>query len=173
MKCRILITSIMLIICSTAYAQKDVPVCSDPEYSHFDFWLGDWNVYDTLGKLVGINQIEKLENGCLIRETWKSTGDHTGRSFNYFNPGDSSWHQLWLDNSGLILELKGQLVGGRMVMYSDYLPGKDKDPYANRITWTPRPDGSVVQRWDFIDENGKVLRLAFMGIYKPMSTESD
>ena len=64
-----LATSIILVILLTAFtalklpAQNAVPppVCeTDPRYSEFDFWLGDWEVFVDDNK-VGENTISKEE----------------------------------------------------------------------------------------------------------------
>ena len=90
-------------------SQQDNPPCKccGDEYRQFDFWIGDWMVFDTTGKLVGNNQIVLLEDHCVLQENWKS-GDskYSGTSYNYYDNTDETWNQLWLDNQGGILKLK-------------------------------------------------------------------
>ena len=52
-----------------ASAQSDCACCTD-YHKQFDFWIGEWNVYDTTGHKVGENSIVKLEKGCIINEHW-------------------------------------------------------------------------------------------------------
>ena len=42
------------------------------KHQQFDFWLGNWNVYNTDGKLVGTNTISKGYGDCLLKEEWVS-----------------------------------------------------------------------------------------------------
>ncbi|MDG1332279.1 MAG: hypothetical protein P8P74_08105 [Crocinitomicaceae bacterium] len=37
--------------------------------------------------------------------------------------------------------------------------------YFNQITWTPQKDGSVIQLWELVDTEDKVLYEAFRGKY--------
>jgi hypothetical protein len=46
--------------------------CAAAEHRQFDFWLGDWEVRDATGKLVGHNGIEAAHNGCALIEHWWS-----------------------------------------------------------------------------------------------------
>lgn len=144
---------------------KDCPCCTE-FHKQFDFWVGEWNVYDTNDKLVGENSITKLEDGCLLNEHWRSVNGGSGRSYNYFNSTDSTWNQVWIDNQGGNLVLKGKARINKMVLKSELLRGKKVAFYANQITWTKNEDGSVTQLWEILDQNDKVLSVVFEGIYR-------
>lgn len=140
--------------------------CSDKEYSQFDFWVGNWNVYNTNGKLIGTNHIVRVPNACAIQENWSSkTSQSQGTSYNYYNKTDNSWNQLWIDNTGFSLELKGAYSNQQMTLKSK-LVNSPKGKYYNQITWTLNKDGSVTQVWDYIAENDQKLKEVFRGIYK-------
>lgn len=146
------------------FTQQNCPCCSAP-YQEFDFWLGEWEVFDTSYNWVGRNSLVKREYGCVIQESWSSQG--SGTSLNYFDRNDSLWHQLWVASAGTNLKIYGGLQDGKMVMQSDLIPGRRIPFYKNRITWTPNNDGTVTQRWDIIDSADKVLQTSFLGIYHP------
>ena len=40
----------------------------------------------------------------MLQENWISNTVNKGTSYNYFNPVDTTWNQLWLDNQGSIVE---------------------------------------------------------------------
>ena len=151
---------------------KDCACCTH-FHGQFDFWIGEWVVYDTLGKQVGENKIEKLEDGCILSERWVGASGGTGRSYNYYDDTDRSWHQVWIDNKGQNLVLKGSGGQGRMSMQSELIKGKKVDFYANRITWEKRNDGSVIQTWDLVDEFDRPFKVVFKGIYKPKPPEEE
>lgn len=139
--------------------------CCTEKHQEFDFWIGDWKVYDTNGKVVGTNKISKLYGNCVLREEWSSTGGNNGTSNNYYNLVDNTWNQVWIDNSGFSLVLKGGLVDGKMILKSELIQGK-KGKYYNQITWMPNKDGSVTQVWEYYKEDGSLIQEAFKGIYK-------
>jgi len=140
--------------------------CFGEKYSEFDFWVGDWNVYDTKGKLLGTNKLIKLQDNCILQENWVSkTSKNRGTSYNYYNKVDDTWNQVWVDNSGFSLVLKGNLVNGKMVLKSELIKSK-KGNYYNQIIWSKNPDNSVTQVWEYLNEEGKLISEAYRGIYK-------
>ncbi len=149
-----------------SYAQDSACACCSENYQDFSFWIGDWNVYDTSGNLIGENLITLEENGCLMKELWKSTSKYTGQSINYFNRKDSTWNQVWVDQVGIVLVLKGQKKNNQMIMKSGLVEGERIDFFYNQITWTDNEDGTVTQQWDILDKFGSVLTTSFIGIYK-------
>jgi len=143
---------------------KDCFCCTE-KYQQFDFWLGDWNVYDTLGNFVGENKIISMQDHCILQENWKSKFS-TGTSYNYYNQADSTWNQLWVDNRGRPLVLKGGFVDDKMILRSELTKGQKIKEYYNQITWQKMPDETVVQIWEALDPNLKSIAVIFKGIYK-------
>lgn len=139
--------------------------CCTEKHQQFDFWLGNWNVYNADGKLIGINTITKNYGDCMLKEEWESTGSNRGTSTNYYNKNDDSWNQVWVDNSGYNLVLKGALTDGRMVLKSEIVKGKNSE-YYNQITWIPNDDGTVTQLWEQFKADGTLIKEVFKGVYK-------
>ena len=140
--------------------------CCDETHSAFDFWSGNWEVTDTNGKVLGTNTIDKLQDDCILRENWKSAnGKLTGTSYNFYNAAKKQWEQIWIDNQGGSLHLKGNKVGNQMILKTDTAQNKDGKPYYHRVTWTDNEDGTVRQLWETITEEANIT-IAFDGIYK-------
>src|SRR5512138_297492 len=90
--------------------------CATAEHRQFDFWLGEWNVVNAKGQTAGTNAITLEQDGCVLHEHWTGAKGGTGQSFNVYDATDKRWHQIWVDNSGSLLQLQGGLVDGRMVL---------------------------------------------------------
>jgi hypothetical protein len=164
--------NILLIAMATTFhigniaAQQTTKPCSTSEYRQFDFWLGDWDVFNKKGDKVGENKIHTVQDGCALQENWTSQGQ-TGTSFNYYNPADSTWNQIYLDNVGTVLELKGALKNNKMILQSKKVKSvKANFYYFNQITWEKDSQGNVSQKWDIVDDKGNILQVAFDGIYR-------
>jgi hypothetical protein len=168
MKKSFLFISIIFTFSIYSYAQSDCACCTE-NHKQFDFWVGDWNVYDTIGNKVGENLILKLENNCIINEHWESVNGGSGSSYNYYDQSDSTWNQVWIDSQGSNLVLKGKGEANKMTLKSRLLKGKKVDLYYNQITWTKNKDESVTQVWEIFDKNNQLLSTAFKGIYKKKS----
>lgn len=139
--------------------------CCSEDYNHFDFWLGEWDVYDSANNLVGSNSISKQYDNCVMQEKWISTGKNRGASINFYDRTDGYWHQIWVDNSGYILNLKGKFLNGSMILKSEIIEN-EKGNYYNQISWTKNTDNTVTQLWEVFSENNNKLSEAFRGIYK-------
>ena len=154
----------LIVLPNAVIAQGNDCPCCQGAYTNFDFWVGQWEVSDTNGRLVGENKIVKLQDRCVIQENWKAP-KVTGTSYNYFDRNDSLWHQVWIDNTGGSLVLKGQLTGKSMVLRSDTLEGK-QGMYFHEVNWTPHEDGSVHQIWTLHALSSENQTVLFHGIYK-------
>lgn len=138
-----------------------------PPVNHdFDFWIGDWEVTDRVtGKLAGHNKIEARHGGRVLVESYTSAGTYTGMSLNGYDAGAKRWHQCWMDNGGLVLDLYGGMENGSMVMTGE-TTRRDGTKQQERITWTPNPDGTLRQHWEQSGDGGKTWTTVFDGFYK-------
>lgn len=145
---------------------KNTNPCSTVEYKQFDFWLGNWDVYNTDGKLIGTNLIKQMPNACAIQENWVSKSSKSkGTSYNYYNKTDNTWNQVWIDNTGFSLNLKGSYKNNAMILNSELI-NSEKGKYYNQIIWKKNADNSITQTWNYINEDHKKIKEVFKGIYK-------
>jgi len=144
--------------------------CCTEAYKYFDFWEGKWEVTDTLGNVVGINTLTKLEDNCIMQEQWVGTSGSTGTSLNYYDKTDKSWNQIWIDNQGNVLKMKGGMNGVQMILKSELVAGQ-QGKYYNQISWTPNDDGTVTQLWEAYDADENLLQTLFRGIYHKTKEE--
>ncbi|NVK22118.1 MAG: hypothetical protein HWD86_06340 [Kangiellaceae bacterium] len=148
-------------------ADQPPPPCSPEEYRQFDFWIGEWEVFNPQGNKVGDNKIEVILGSCVLKESWVSASQNRGHSFNIYDRSTGKWHQTWVDNGGTLLLLDGGLIDGAMVMQGETVGQNGK--VLNRITWTPKQDKDgktqVQQVWDVSQDNGETWSTAFDGLY--------
>jgi len=146
-----------------ATPQQPPKPCASDKYRQFDFWLGSWDVTEG-DKPAGHNEVRLLHGGCVVTESWTSaTGGFTGSSLNIYDRASDQWHQTWVDTSGTLLELNGDLQGNEMVL-SGRRRGPDGKENTHRITWTPNPDGTVRQHWE-VSADGDNWQTLFDGLY--------
>ena len=148
--------------------------CSGPQYKEFDFWLGDWEVRNAAGQVLGRNRITKRHGGCVVMEEWDSASGGSGTSLNIYDQSTKQWHQFWADATGTNwlssdkqgnpVTLRGGIRDGAMVMTShpDTLPSIG----LNRATWRPLPDGGVRQTFESSSDGGKTWTVSFDGFYR-------
>ncbi|MEP7154574.1 MAG: hypothetical protein ABI905_02285 [Betaproteobacteria bacterium] len=147
-------------------APKPPPVpCAAAENRQFDFWIGDWDVTNPAGKMVGTNEIKPILNGCVLHESWKGQGNFTGQSFNIYDARRKVWHQTWVDGAGNALMMDGKFENGSMTLSDRDMPGKPDRNAINEIIWTPNVDGSVRQHWRTSADGGATWKTSFDGKY--------
>ncbi|MEK6541420.1 MAG: hypothetical protein AABZ45_04775 [Pseudomonadota bacterium] len=144
------------------------PACTTPQHRGFDFWVGEWTVArpDT-NQQVAHSRIERMHDGCVIREQWIPNSGSGGSSLSHYDSARRTWRQLWLDSSGGRVEFEGGLVGDEMVLTGLWQgvngPGQDS---LVRMTYTRQSDGSVTQRGDASTDQGRTWVLSFLFVYR-------
>lgn len=147
-------------------AQSESCNCCSEKHSEFDFWIGEWTVTNPDGSLAGTNTIDKIQDNCILRENWISaTPGITGTSNNFYNTTKKQWEQIWIDNQGGNLHLKGNRVENKMILKTDISKNQNGESFYHRVTWTKNNDGTVRQYWETII-NDDSISIAFDGLYK-------
>lgn len=77
------------------------PCMYSPESRQFDFWIGEWDVFNLQGRQVGTNVIQQISAGCGILENWKDSSGLEGKSINFYDPRTGKWYQYWIGGIGI------------------------------------------------------------------------
>ena len=161
-----LLVPMLLALNSLASAQQTAPkpACTSAENKQFDYWAGEWNVFNLEGAQIGSSRVTSIAGGCGLLEEWQPGNQAGGKSLNFFDASDGRWHQVWVGAGGIV-RIAGGLQNGVMT-----LVGVDrKTPQGtvrDRITWAPQTDGAVEQRWDLSSDGGATWKTGFVGIYR-------
>lgn len=152
-------------VAQTAPPGPPPPGCTAPEFRQFDFWVGYWDVYPTgQDQLVAQSRIEKLFNGCVIRENWMPLNGQTGGSLNTWVASAKQWRQLWTDSSASWAEFRGGYDGKAMVLTGT---GLAPNGALTRMTYSRGTDGAVRQLGENSADGGKTWMPSFDFTYRP------
>ncbi len=162
---RILIITILFAFSQSSFAQQQKP-CDSDAHRQFDFWVGEWDVYkygtDTI---VGQNTIRSILNGCVVEENWTSATGWKGKSFNTYNPADSTWNQVWVDQSGNTYHFSGRREGNVMKLAGKATSKGQHILFEMSYYFEPEK-GTVRQLWKMSKDDGESWQLAFDGLYR-------
>lgn len=142
--------------------------CNSDEYRKFDFWLGDWDVTQAgASQVTGTNIISRIQDGCSVLEQYSTrTGGVTGTSLSFYDASIGLWHQTYVSNGGGTVYLEGNLNGeGAMVLTDTNLPVSKTTGTVNRMTLTPKENGSVHQLWETSGDGGASWAVSFDAQY--------
>jgi hypothetical protein len=133
--------------------------CDAAPYHQFDFWLGDWRVYDgTNGQLVAKDHIELQFEGCVVQQTLNFVTDMyrkpgvayrlAGASTSRFD--GQQWLQLWVDNQWGAIIMKGAPAKDGDMVLDTVIPSRGRDV---RLIWKRQP-GGVVRILQYVADTG-------------------
>ena len=174
MRRTILLAVVSALFSAPAPTAAQQRACSVEEYRHFDFWQGRWVVRAANGALAGHNTISPILAQCALREHYTTPSGYEGESLNVYDISRDVWHQTWVDNAGLLLQLEGGYRGDVMVMQ-----GETQDTAGNvtlyRITWSrvDRGRDRVRQLWESSTDGGDTWNVGFDGTYIRQETVAD
>ena len=141
--------------------------CPGPEYQHFKFWVGEWDVVATQsGKPAGQSKVELLAAGCIIFENWKGANGGSGHSINVYDQADGKWHQTWVDATGDQVHYIGSWTGKRMELRAEDISTPQKASVVVTMTFEPLPNGDVRQSGTQSTDGGKTFQPSFDLVYK-------
>ena len=142
------------------------PCLKDEKRRHFDFWIGEWDVY-ARGQKAGDNSIKLANGGCVIHESYTTAGNYSGQSMNYYDPIDQKWHQHWVGAMGDTYNYIETDKSEGMLQFESQFMDQQGEISISRMTFTLNEDGTVRQLMESSTDDGKTWQIAFDGLYKP------
>ena len=114
--------------------------CAAPVYHQFDFWLGNWDVFESGNPTaVAHVKVSSILTGCVLQEEYRGVDGTEGNSFSTYDAATKLWQQSWVTNRGQMLVIKGNMNGGAMVLSGE--EQKADGPVLVRGTWKPMKNG--------------------------------
>jgi hypothetical protein len=141
--------------------------CSAAEYHAMDFWIGDWDTFETDtpgGASVARAHVDPIAQGCAIHELYEQGDGLIGDSILSYDPVRKQWQQTWVTNHGSIMVIFGNLKDGAMVLEGEaHL--KDGKSVIQRITWKAQDKG-VRESAVLSKDQGKTWAPAFDVLFR-------
>ncbi|MEM9327893.1 MAG: hypothetical protein AAGA85_19665, partial [Bacteroidota bacterium] len=147
-------------------ARNAYPCLQQDQYRHFDFWLGEWDVYVGDQK-VGENSITMAKGGCAIHESYITGRNYAGQSINYYDPIDERWHQHWVGAGQDVYNYLEVDRGPGMLQFESPFKNPATGQLAiSRLTFKLNEDGTVRQLFESSTDDGKTWTNSFDGLYR-------
>jgi tetratricopeptide (TPR) repeat protein len=133
--------------------RKRKPCMYLPEARQFDFWVGDWDVFNLAGQKVGTNLIQMFASGCGVMENWTDTVGGSGKSINYYDAGTQKWYQHWIGSGGGALRYAGNFKENAMYFEGETVTNGTKT--LNKLTFFKMDENTVRQLAESSTDEGK------------------
>jgi hypothetical protein len=130
-------------VASPSPATLTSPHCTAAEYRQLDFWIGDWDTFESDapdGPSIARARVEPIAQGCAIHELYEQTDGLVGDSILSYDSVRKQWQQTWVTNRGAIMVLWGGLKDGALVLEGE-VHLRDGKSVMQRITWEAQGDG--------------------------------
>ncbi|MFN8282893.1 MAG: tetratricopeptide repeat protein [Chitinophagales bacterium] len=143
--------------------KKAVSPCSfQPESQQFNFWIGEWKVYNQQGQQSGTSKIEQILNECVILENWTDYFGNKGKSFNFYNSETKQWQQTWVDDKGSVTEfINGKYIDNAMRFQSSRPIMSNGKKGIRRLTFFKISDNEVRQFGEVSTDKGKTWKTEY------------
>ncbi len=137
------------------------PCKFDKNYSKFNFWVGEWDVYSN-GLKIAESSITNTNGDCGILENWRPNGSNGGNSISYYDSTDKKWKQNWVANGGVShYEEPEDYTTGDMQLIA-----KGNGVWYRMIYTQDKAEDTVRQVMESSNDDGKTWTKIFDGLYK-------
>ncbi|HEX2605993.1 MAG TPA: hypothetical protein VHK91_01395 [Flavisolibacter sp.] len=144
------------------------PCIGDPKNQEFDFWVGEWNVYQTgTDYQVGHQKIEKASGGCMVLENWTATGvPNEGKSMNFISPDTRKWEQVWMGSGGIYLHYYNGSYSDQAMRFEGAGNDKAGKPLLFHLTYFNLSPATLRQLLEQSADGGKTWTTVYDFSYK-------
>ena len=127
--------------------------CPAPEFRQFDFWLGDWDTFDSDAPTTWIARahVDLIASGCAVHELYEQSDGLIGDSILSFDPVRRTWQQTWVDNRGSLMVLTGAFKEGAVTLEGE-MHLRDGKTLQQHITW--KAEGGGVRESSVMSKDG-------------------
>ena len=139
---------------------------------YFDFWVGTWKVNYDEGdgvKELGMNTIDKILDGTVIRETFELTGGKSkgfkGTSISVYQPRFKRWKQAWADNQGGYFDFEGEFAANKRVFKTNVVEQGDQRIQQRMVFYDITPD-AFTWDWEMSVDGGESWQLSWRILYE-------
>jgi hypothetical protein len=160
-------TFVSAAVATSAEAPPISTHCTAAEYRQFDFWLGDWDTFESdapSGAVIARNRVEAIAQSCALQQLYEQTDGLIGHSILNYDRVRKQWKQTWVTNQAWTFVLWGNMKDGAMVLEGD-VHFRDGRTVLQRITWQPKKD-SVREFAERSKDGGKTWTPAFDVVFR-------
>ena len=128
---------------AVSLATAQAAQCPDPEFRQFDFWMGDWDTFESdhsVPESIARARVTPIAAGCAIHELYEQTDGLIGDSILSYDPVRKVWQQTWVDNRGSLIVISGAFKDGAVTMEGEMRLRNGK-MFLQRITWKAEREG--------------------------------
>lgn len=139
------------------------PSCASPHHREFDYFVGNYTVFNKNGKQIGTDEVTSEMDGCALLEHWHGRTVQ-GVGYSAYDETRREWVQTFFQNDGTVLIFRGNMTkDGMLISGIDYpKPGVTEQ---NRVLFRRLPDG-FEEYWTVSTDKGRTWHVIFDGFFR-------
>ena len=137
------------------------PCMYSAEAKQFDFWIGDWDVFNLQGQKVGSSTIQQISAGCGILENWRDAFGNEGKSINFYDSNTQKWYQYWIGAAGGPQRYSGVYKDGAIRYEGEPAALNSKGAGRRRLTFFNLDASTVRQFAEQSADDGKTWTVTY------------
>jgi pyruvate/2-oxoglutarate dehydrogenase complex dihydrolipoamide acyltransferase (E2) component len=150
------------------------PCAADSNFQRLAFWVGDWEVVDSIGAHYATQRVRAVLEACAITAEWASGGGYKGMALFAFDVRTAEWRQMYAANqvpspSGVELRKSDSSYPGPGVRFI-LLDPTAGEPKRSRVTIMPMSDHRAMQLFEDSSDGGKTWHTVFKAEHRPQKT---
>ncbi len=140
--------------------RQKYPCLYSAKARQFDFWVGEWDVYDPGGHKAGTSVIERVANGCGLLENWTGAMGGDGKSINFYDPQAGKWFQYWIGTDGNPQRYSGEYRDGAL-RFAGEPSTRNGKRFVSRLTFFNLDANTVRQLSERSEDDGKTWAVGY------------
>lgn len=153
-------------------AQQPSPCAKNSNYQRLAFWVGDWDVVDSLGAHYATERVRPVVDGCAFTAEWAGKAGDKGLSTFAFDKPSGEWRQLYVSNevfpTGAIVRKSDPSYNGPGLRFIALVDPPAGSLSRSRITIMPMSNGRTMQLFEDSSDGGKTWHTLFKAEHRPL-----
>lgn len=142
------------------------PCGADPNHHRLDFWLGEWDVFDSVGVRYAKQRVYAAADRCAVVAEWAGPVGDKGLGISALDGKTGEWRQVYVSNqvptrAGVVIRRSDPAYSGPGVRFIPLDPPASAAELQTRMTIEPSPGGRAVQLFETSGDGGLTWNVVF------------
>ena len=148
------------------HAAAASPCAADSSYQRLAFWVGDWDVYDSVGTRYATQRVRPAVDACAITAEWTGPVGDKGISVSAFDVRTGGWKQVYVSNqvpspSGVLVRTSDPSYHGPGIRFVPVVDPSTAGLARTRVTIVPLSSERVLQQFENSPDAGNTWHMVF------------
>ena len=157
----------------SARAPLESPCAADSSYQRLAFWIGDWEVLDSLGAHYATQRVHPAVDACALTAEWAGRVGDKGLGVSAYDGNTHEWKQMYVTNqvpgpSGVFLRKSDPSYVGPGVRFIPADTPTDGNLRRSRVTTMPMGARGAMQLFEDSRDGGKTWQVLFKAVHRPL-----